>query len=110
MEKRENGASFSFHNQQANFFRFMAADLSFTQLVMGQASVLGIMHGVFFLGVGKDPFNGFFPPLVQLLVFRSVVDIGRQPFIVLPDMPLYCFDTVFRVRTQMASRTACADR
>ena len=29
---RANGASFSFHNQQASFFRFMAANLSFTQL------------------------------------------------------------------------------
>ena len=31
---------------------------------LGQASVLSIAHGVFFLGVGKDSFNGFFPLLV----------------------------------------------
>lgn len=28
-----NGEDFSFHNQQASFFRFMAANLSFTQFV-----------------------------------------------------------------------------
>ena len=31
---------------------------------LGQASVLSIAHGMFFLGVGKDSFNGFFPLLV----------------------------------------------
>ena len=29
---RANGASFSFHNQQASFLRFMSANLSYTQL------------------------------------------------------------------------------
>ena len=40
---------------------------------LGQASVLRITHGVFFLGVGKDPFNGLFPPLVEFLVFGSII-------------------------------------
>lgn len=31
---------------------------------LGQASVLGTAHDVFFFSVGKDPFNGFLPPLI----------------------------------------------
>ena len=36
---------------------------------------MGITHGVFFLSVGKDPFNGFFPSLVKPLVFWRIVDV-----------------------------------
>jgi hypothetical protein len=31
---------------------------------LSQASVLRITHSVFFFGVGKDPFNGFFAPCI----------------------------------------------
>ena len=39
---------------------------------LGQASVLRITHGVFFLGVGKDPFNGLFSPFIEFLVFGGI--------------------------------------
>ena len=42
---------------------------------LGQASVLSIAHGVFFLGVGKDPFNGLLAPLVQILVLWGVAGV-----------------------------------
>ena len=57
---------------------------------------------MFFLGVGKDPFNGLLAPLVQFLVPWGVAGVVGQFFIILPDMPLYCFDTVFGMGAQMA--------
>ena len=39
---------------------------------LGQASVLSIAHGVFFLGVGKDSFNSLLAPLVQILILWGV--------------------------------------
>ena len=80
--KSANGASFSCHNHLASFLRFMAANLSFTQLFqlhpvgyLGQASILCITHGVFFLGIGKNPFNGFFSPLVEFLVLWGIAGV-----------------------------------
>ena len=35
---------------------------------LSQASVLCITHRVFFLGIGKGPFNGLFAPLVKIPV------------------------------------------
>jgi hypothetical protein len=52
---REDARWFHFH--LSSFLRFMAANLSFTH-------VLRITHSVFFFGVGKDPFNGFFAPCI----------------------------------------------
>ena len=76
---------------------------------LGQASVLSIAHGVFFLGVGKDSFNGLLAPLVQFLVLWGVAGVVGQFFIILPDMPLYCFDTVFGMGAQMAGGAVGTD-
>ena len=50
---------------------------------LGQASVLRITHGVFFLGICKDPFNGFFAPFVEILILRRYICInclnGKRP-------------------------------
>ena len=75
----------------------------------GQASVVGITHGVFFFCVGKDPFNGLFPPLVQLPVFGRIADVVGQFLVVPPDMPLYGLYTVPGAGTQMAGGTTGAD-
>ena len=64
---------------------------------------------MFFLGVGKDPFNGLLPPLVQLLVLWSIAGVLRQFLIVLPDVPLYRLYTVFGVSAQMPGWTFCTD-
>ena len=40
-----------------------------------------------FPGVGKDPFNGLFPPLAEFLVLGRIAGIVGQLPIVLPDMP-----------------------
>src|SRR5699024_9642296 len=75
----------------------------------GQASVLSIAHGVFFLGVGKDSFNGLLAPLVQFLVLWGVAGVVCQVLVVFPDMPLYCFDTIFGMGAQMSGGTAGTD-
>ena len=72
-------------------------------------SVLGITHSVFFLGIGKDPLNGFLSPPVQFLVLRRIAGVVRQFLIVLPDVPLYRFEIVFGMSTQMAGRLVDAD-
>ena len=64
---------------------------------------------MFFLGVGKDPFNGLFPPLVEFPVLRSIAGVVGQFLIVLPDMPLYGLYAVFGAGTQMAGRTVDTD-
>ena len=76
---------------------------------LGQASVLRITHRVFFLGVREDPFNGFLSALVELRVRRRISGVVRQFLIVLPDMPLHCFDTVPGMRTPFSGRTGGAD-
>ena len=72
---------------------------------LGQASALGITHGVFLFCVGKDPFNGLLLPQVQFLVFGYVTDIVCQLFIVFPDMPLHHFDTIPGMGAQVAGGT-----
>ena len=69
---------------------------------LSQASILRMTHGVFFLGVCKDPFNGLFSPLVQFLVLWSITGVVGQFLIILPDMPLYALYTVLGAGTQMA--------
>ena len=72
---------------------------------LGQASVLRITHGVFFLGISKDPFNGFLPPFVQFPVLRRIADVVRQLLTAFPDMPLYGLYAVFGMGAQMAVGT-----
>ena len=50
-----------------------------------------------FLGADKDPLNGLL--LVKPLVFWRTAGVARQALIALPDMPLYCFDTVLEMST-----------
>ena len=76
---------------------------------LGQASELGITHGVFLLGVRKDPFNGLLAPLVQFLVLRRITGVVRQLLVVLPDMPVHRLYTVLGVGAQLSSGTAGAD-
>ena len=64
---------------------------------------------MFFLGVGKDPLNGFLPPFVQLLILGHITGVVGQFLVVLPDVPLYRFDTVFGMGTQMAGGTVDTD-
>ena len=106
-KRNEDNRSLHFH--VANFFKFMATNLSFTQFVTCQASVLCITHRVFFLGVREDPFNGFLSALIELRVRRRISGIVRQLLIVLPDMPLHRFDTVLGMRTPFSGRTGGAD-
>ena len=76
---------------------------------LGQASVLCIPHGMLLFGVRKDPFDGLLAPLVQLLIFRRIPDVVRQLLVVLPNMPLYRFHTILRMRTKMSRRAAFAN-
>ena len=76
---------------------------------MGEAAILRVTHGVFFLGVSKNPFYGFLAPRIQLLVFRRVTGVVRQFLIILPDMPLHRLDTVFGMGTQVPGRAVGTD-
>ena len=76
---------------------------------LSQASVLSIAHCVFFLGVRKDALNGFFSPLVKLLVFWRIAGVICQIFIAFPDMPLYGLYARPGMRAKPSGRTACAD-
>ena len=58
---------------------------------------MGITHGMLFLCVCKDPFNGFFAFGVKILVFRGVSGVIGQFLIILPDMALDSLYVVFRV-------------
>ena len=69
------------------------------------AQMGGITHGVFFLGISKDPFNGFLPPFVQFPVLRRIADVVRQLLTAFPDMPLYGLYAVFGMGAQMAVGT-----
>ena len=42
---------------------------------LGQTSVLGIMHGVFF-GIGKDPFNNLLLQSIEALILRCICYTG----------------------------------
>lgn len=76
---------------------------------MYQAPILGITHGVFFLGAGKDPFNGLLPLLIQFLVLWSIAGVIRQFLIDLPDVPLYRLYAVYGAGAQVPGRTFCTD-
>ncbi len=66
---------------------------------LGQTTVKGIAQGMFFLRVGRDPFNGFFAFGVKVLVFRGVSGVIGQFLIVLPDMALDSLHAAFRAGT-----------
>ena len=54
---------------------------------LGQTTVLGITHGVFFLGVGKDPFNRFLSFCVKITILRGVSGVVGKFLAVFPDVP-----------------------
>lgn len=68
---------------------------------LGQAAVLCITHGVFFLGIGEDSFNGLFPSSIECPVLRRIPGVVRQLLIVLPNMSLHSFHAVLCMRTEL---------
>lgn len=63
--KKENAPSTS----TCQLFQIHGSKLKLHQVrYLSQASVLCITHRVFFLGIGKGPFNGLFAPLVKIPV------------------------------------------
>ena len=76
---------------------------------LSQASVSGITHCVFLLGIRKDTFNGFFPCLIHPLVDRSVPSIISHFLVFLPDMPGNCFNAVFVIGTKVSCWAITAD-
>jgi len=51
---------------------------------------------MFFLGIGKDPLNGFLAFGIKLFVFRGVSGVIGQFFVVFPNMAQDSFNAVFR--------------
>ena len=62
---------------------------------LGQTSIKGIAHTVFFLGIGKDALNGFLAFCVKLLIFWGISGIVGQFLIILPDVAQDGFHAVF---------------
>ena len=52
----------------------------------GQTTVMCITHTMFFLGVSKDPFNGFFAQGIYLLAALGFAQLLGQIKVLLPDM------------------------
>ena len=52
----------------------------------GQTSVMSVTHAMFFLGVGKDPFNGLFAHRVNILASLCFPQLFHQVKVFLPDM------------------------
>ena len=73
-----------------------------------EASVLCITHCVFFFCICKNTFNRLFAFSVKLLARWRISGVICQFLIVLPDMPLHCFDTVLGMGTQFSGRAVGA--
>ena len=72
---------------------------------LSQACVSGISHTVFFFGIRKDTFNGFFSCFVHPLVNRSVPGIVCHFLVFFPDMPGNRLNAVFVLCAKMSGRT-----
>ena len=72
---------------------------------LGQTSIKRIAHPMFFLGIGKDPLNGFLAFGIKLFVFRGVSGVIGQFFVVFPNMAQDSFNAVFRVGAKLPGRT-----
>ena len=72
---------------------------------LSQACVSGISHTVFFFGIRKDTFNGFFSCFVHPLVNRSVPGIVCHFLVFFPDVPGNGFHVVFLIRAKMSGGT-----
>ena len=101
---RTNGSSFSIHSQVASFFRFIAANLSFTQFVIWAKPLYwGVSRmACFSLASAKTHSTVSF---VQFPVLRRIADVVRQLLTAFPDMPLYGLYAVFGMGAQMAVGT-----
>ncbi len=86
----------------SQFFKFMAANLSFT------SSVPCITHSVFLFCIRKDPLNGFFPAHVELRVSECISGITCLFLVALPDMPLHGLYAVLGMGTQFSGRAVGA--
>ena len=64
---------------------------------------------MFFLGIGKDPLNGFLAFGIKLFVLRGVSGVIGQFFAVFPSMAQDSFYAVFRAGAQLPGRALRTD-
>ncbi len=75
----------------------------------GQASILGITHGVFFLGVGKDPFNGLFAHGIQAFADIRFTYLLHNIHGILPNVAVYHLLTIGTGSALLSARTVPAN-
>ena len=76
---------------------------------LGQACVSCVSHAMLFLGIRKDPFNGFLAHLVVSLVSLRIAKLFRHIHIRLPDVLRYRLNEVLIPGTQRSGGTVCTD-
>ena len=75
---------------------------------LSQACVSGISHAMLFLGIRKDPFNGFLAHLIVSLVSIRIAQFLRHIHIRLPDVLRYRLNEVLIPGTQRSGGAVCA--
>ena len=68
---------------------------------LGQTSIKCITHTMLFLGVGKDPLNGFFAFGVKVPILGGIPGVVSQLLIIFPDMAQDGFHAVFGTGAQL---------
>ena len=76
---------------------------------LGQACVSCVSHAMLFLGIRKDPFNGFLAHLVVSPVPLRIAELLCHIHIRLPDVLRYCLNEVLIPGTQRPGGTVRTD-